>query len=136
MQVFGIRDDDAKKEQENNLNIPSELPILALRGTVVYPLTVLPLNITVERDKQLVNEVATAPNRMIGIVSVKNTDAETPGPNDVALTGSAAVIHRLLRAPDDSVRLIVQGVERIRIEEFIATEPFFRARVQPAPETF
>ncbi len=128
------RSEGAKNEQEQTPNIPSELPILPLRGTVVYPLTVIPLNVGQARSIRLVDEAATSPTRMIGLVTIKDEKIEEAGPDDVLRIGTAAIIHRLLRAPDNTVRLIVQGIERIKIEEFTATEPYLKARVAVDPE--
>lgn len=114
--------------------VPSDLPILPLRGTVVYPLTVIPLNVGQARSLKLVDDVATSANRMVGLVTSKDDKIEEPGAGDVYLTGTAAIIHRLLRAPDNSVRLIVQGIDRIRIQEFTATEPYLKARIEVVPE--
>ncbi|MDE3089748.1 MAG: endopeptidase La [Chloroflexota bacterium] len=125
---------EEKKEQENTPGIPNELPILPLRGTVVYPLTVLPLNVGQERSIRLVDEAATSQTRLIGLATMKDEKVEDAGPDDVFAIGTVAVIHRMLRAPDNTVRLIVQGIDRIHIKEFVATEPYLRARVELAPE--
>ncbi len=127
-------DTKERKEQENTPNIPAELPILPLRGTVVYPLTVLPLNVGQERSIRLVDEAATSQTRLIGLATIKDEKIEEAGPGDVFAIGTVAIIHRMLRAPDNTVRLIVQGIDRIRIKEFVATEPYLRARVEAAPE--
>jgi ATP-dependent Lon protease len=139
MQIFTGRkepasDEERAKEQENSSNIPSELPILPLRGTVVYPLTVLPLNIGQARSIKLVDEVATSTTRIVGLVAVTDDKIEEPGPNDVHQIGTAAIIHRLLRVPDGTVRLIVQGIERIRIKEFTSTDPYLKANVEVIPD--
>jgi ATP-dependent Lon protease len=123
-----------KTEQENIPSIPSDLPILPLRGTVVYPLTVLPLNIAQEREIRLVDDAATSPTRLIGLATAKDAKLEGIGPDDIFPVGTVAIIHRMLRAPDNTVRLIVQGVDRIRIKEFVTTEPYLRAGVVLAPE--
>ena len=122
------------KEQETGPTIPDELPILPLRGTVVYPLTVLPLNVGQERSIRLVDEAATSQTRLIGLATIKDEKIEEAGPADVFSVGTVAIIHRMLRAPDNTVRLIVQGIDRIRIREFVATEPYLRARVEVATE--
>ncbi len=121
-------------EQENIPNIPSELPILPLRGTVVYPLTIMPLNVGQPRSIRLVDEVATSQTRIVGLVTIKDGKSEEAGPDDLYTIGTAAIIHRLLRAPDNTVRLIVQGIERIRINQFTAVEPYLKARVSIAAE--
>ncbi|MCI0476711.1 MAG: LON peptidase substrate-binding domain-containing protein, partial [Anaerolineales bacterium] len=138
MQIFtGKKEpepEEAKKEQENNPNIPNELPILPLRGTVVYPLTVIPLNVGQPRSIKLVDEAATSATRMIALVTMKEDKAEEAGPDDVFNVGTVAIIHRLLRAPDNTVRLIVQGIERVRIQEFTTTEPYLKARLEILPD--
>jgi ATP-dependent Lon protease len=121
-------------EQEATPSIPDELPILPLRATVVYPLTVLPLTVGQERSIRLVDDVATSQTRLIGLATMKDEKIEEAGADDVFTTGTVAVIHRLLRAPDNTVRLIVQGIDRIRIKEFVSTDPYLRARVELAPE--
>ncbi|MCX7837950.1 MAG: endopeptidase La [Anaerolineae bacterium] len=125
---------EQKKETETNPNIPAELPVLPLRGTVVYPLTVIPLSVGQPRSIELVDDTARTPNRMVALVTMKDEKIEEAGPNDVYTVGTAATILRLLRAPDNTIRLIVQGIERIQIEEFTATEPYLRARVRVRPD--
>jgi ATP-dependent Lon protease len=125
---------DPKVEiDEGTPNVPAVLPILPLRGTVVYPLTILPLNVGQTRSLRLVDEASTA-QRLIGLVTIKTDKLEDAGPEDVYDVGTAAVIHRLLRAPDGTVRLIVGGLERIRIKKYVAVEPYLKAEVLPAPE--
>lgn len=126
--------EEVKPDQSSAPAVPSELPILPLRGTVVYPLTVIPLNVGQARSIRLVDEAATSTTRMIGLVTIKDEKIEEAGPNDVYTTGTAAIIHRLLRAPDNTVRLIVQGVDRIRVQEFTSVDPYLKARVELAPE--
>ncbi|MDH7485526.1 MAG: endopeptidase La [Anaerolineae bacterium] len=120
-------------QTEGILGIPSELPILPLRGVVVYPMMWLPLTVGQPRSIRLVDDVVVE-DRMIGLVTAKNVEQEEPGPDDVYSVGTAAIVHRLLKAPDGTVRLIVQGLERIRIGPFTQVQPYLRAYVQPAPE--
>lgn len=126
---------ESKSESDQSSQIPAELPILPLRGTVVYPLTVIPLNVGQVRSLKLVDDVATSATRIVGLVTSRDEKIEEPGAGDVYTTGTAAIIHRLLRAPDNTVRLIVQGIDRIRIKEFTATEPYLKARVEVATES-
>src|ERR671932_368522 len=140
-QTKPIETEETEEEEEVEVGtqtaaeIPSELPILPLRGTVVYPLTVLPLNVGQPRSLRLVDDVATSKSRMIGLVTIKNDKFEDAGPEDVYEIGTAAVIHRMMRAPDGTVRLIVQGLERIRVRDFTVREPYLKARVELAPES-
>src|SRR5919202_665085 len=140
-QTKPVDTEETEEEEEVDVGIqtaaeiPSELPVLPLRGTVVYPLTVLPLNVGQARSLRLVDDVATSKSRMIGLVTIKNDKFEDAGPEDVYEIGTAAVIHRMMRAPDGTVRLIVQGLERIRVREYTAREPYLKARVELAPES-
>ncbi len=115
-------------------DIPAELPILPLRGLVVYPQTAIPLTVGQPRSIKLVDDVVSG-DRLIGLVAAKDPEMETPGPDDVYQVGTLASIHRLFRAPDGTIRLLVQGLARIRIEEYTRTEPYLRARVRAIPET-
>ena len=112
---------------------PDVLPILPLRGVVVYPNTAVPLTVGQPRSIKLVDEVV-AGDKLVGLVAAVNPELETPGPNDLYRVGTIATVHRLLRAPDGTIRLLVQGMDRFRLGEFITEEPYLRARVEPAPE--
>ena len=113
--------------------IPSELPILPLRGVVVYPHTATPLTIGQSRSIQLVDDVS-AGNRLIGLVASRNPELELPGPEDLYEYGTVAAIQRLFRAPDGTIRLIARGLSRFRLGEFLATEPYLRAVIHPESE--
>jgi ATP-dependent Lon protease len=115
-------------------NIPDTLAILPLRGLVVYPLTAVPLTVGQPRSVKLVDEAASG-QRIIGLVASRNPELETPGADDLYRVGTAAMVHRLFRAPDGTIRLLVQGLARFRIESFVETEPYLKARISLAPET-
>jgi len=111
------------------LRLPGELMILPLRDTVVYPGMFVPLAVGQERSIRLVDE-AVVGNRLVGLVAQHDEEITEAGPGDVYEIGTAAVIHRLLKVPDGSVRLVVQGLERFRIQEFVRMQPYLVARVQ------
>ncbi len=113
--------------------VPSELAILPLRGVVVYPLTFQALNVGQPRSIQLV-DAATVNKQMIGLVASRDPELEEPGPDDVYEIGVAASIQRMIKAPDGTIRLLVQGIERIRISEWTEEEPYLRARVSAIPD--
>jgi ATP-dependent Lon protease len=115
-------------------NIPDVLPILPLRGLVVYPQTAIPLTIGQPRSIRLVDDVMSSDVRMIGLVTAKDPNMENPEPADLYSVGTVAIVHRLFRAPDGSIRLLVQGTTRFRLEEFVQTEPYLSAKVTPIPE--
>ena len=127
---------DEEKGAEKSLEdaIPSVLPILPLRGVVVYPMTAVPLTVGQPRSVKLIDEV-TSGKRIVGLVASKDPDLETPGPDQLYRVGTAAAVHRLMRAPDGTVRLLVQGIARIRIGDYVQTDPYLKAQVTLSPET-
>jgi ATP-dependent Lon protease len=117
------------------LDLPETLPILPLRGLVVYPNTLVPLQVGQARSIHLVDEVMSGGARLIGLVASVNPDLREPLPDDLYKVGVAAIVHRMSRSPDGTIRLLVQGVERILIEEYVEAEPFLKAKVSLHPET-
>jgi ATP-dependent Lon protease len=115
-------------------DLPEELPILPLRGAVVYPHTSLPLTIGQPRSITLVDDVV-AGDRLVGLVASKDPDLETPGPDDLYKVGTLATVHRLFRAPDGTIRLLVNGISRFKLGEFVAEKPYLKARFDLYPET-
>lgn len=124
---------DELHDESEAIDLPEELPILPLRGMVVYPQTAIPLTIGQERSLQLVNDVM-AGSRMVGLVASKDPNLGTPGPDQVQRIGCLATLHRLFRSPDGTARLLIQGLQRIKIDEFLSTEPYLKARVTRIPE--
>ena len=117
-----------EEENVNNQEFPSELPILPLRNNVLFPGVVIP--ITVGRDKsiKLIQE-ANKGNKIIGVVSQKNQEEESPSFEDLHRIGTVAQIVRLLKMPDGSSTVILQGKRRFEIVNPIQTEPYMRATV-------
>ena len=114
-------------------SIPAELPVLPLRNTVLFPLTVIPLVVQRPGSVRLVDD-AVLGNRMVALVALKNPEVENPESSDVYDIGTLATVHRLARAPDGTLQIIVQGLERIRLTGFVQAEPYMRATVEAAPE--
>ena len=114
--------------------IPEVLPVLPLRGgTVVFPLAVIPLVVRQLRSVRLVDDVMQR-DRLLVLVAQRAEESEQPGTEDVHRIGTVGIIHQLARAPDGTLHLVVQGVERVRFLDFTATEPYLVARVEPAPD--
>jgi ATP-dependent Lon protease len=114
--------------------IADDLPVLPLRGVVVYPMMWLPLTIGQQRSINLVED-ALPESRIIALVTSRDESVEEPLPKDIFEVGTAAQVHRVLKAPDGTIRLAVQGLERIRVKEYIQQKPYLRARVEVLPET-
>jgi ATP-dependent Lon protease len=120
------------------IEIPSDIPVLPLRNTVLFPGVVLP--ITVGRDKSIkaVNEAYKA-DKLVGVLAQKDSNIEDPATADLESIGTIAKIVKLIKMPDGGTTVIIQGKRRFRLTEFTAEDPFFRARVelieeQAAPE--
>ncbi len=105
-----------------------------MRGVVVYPQTAVPLTVGQARSIRLVDDVVGA-DKLVGLVTSTNAELESPGPQDLYKVGVIATVHRLLRAPDGTVRLLVQGLDRFRVVEYVAEEPYLKAKIELAPET-
>ena len=134
IQVQKESEDVAQASQEwETSEIPEQLPILPLRGVVVYPLTAVPLTIGQPRSIRLVDDVV-AGERLIGLVSSRNPELELPQPEDLYRYGTVAAMQRLFRAPDGTIRLIVRGLARFELGEFTELEPYLMAKIHLKPE--
>ena len=115
--------------EEEEDQIPQVLPILPLRGLVVYPHTAVPLTIGQARSIRLVDEVMSGDERMIALVATSNPELEIPKPDDLYKVGTVAIVHRMFQTPDGTIRLVVQGLARCRIEKYF---PLHRRDVRQA----
>jgi ATP-dependent Lon protease len=121
--------------EDTSSGMPDEeiLPLLPLRGTVVLPMTLVPLAAAQERSLRLIDDVM-AGDRTVAMVMQKDADLEGAGPDDIHGIGTITTIHQMMRVPDGSVRLAVQGVERMEIIEVLEEEPYLKARVRRLTE--
>ena len=124
--------DSAQPDEQSKY--PEVLPILPLRGVVVYPSTAVPLTIGQPRSVRLVDDVTAGESKLVGLIAARDPEMEQPGPKDLYTIGTVATVHRLLRAPDGTIRLLVQGIDRFRVGEFLQEEPYLKAHIQLAPE--
>ena len=113
--------------------IPDEIPILPLRDTVLFPNSFMPLAVARESSVRLIDE-AISGGKLIGVFTQRDASVEEPQQGDLYDVGTASHIHKMFKLPDGSLRLIVQGLERLRLQEVTATRPYLRARVTPAVE--
>src|SRR5688572_20897171 len=118
---------------EELVTVPDELPILPLRDTVLFPNSFMPLAVARESSVQLIDE-AIAGSKVIGVVTQRDASVEEPDKSDLYPVGTASQIHKMFKLPDGSLRLIVQGLSRLSLDEITATKPYLRARVRPATE--
>src|SRR5215204_5345249 len=120
-------------ESDQQLQIPSELPVLPLRDIVIYPFMIVPLFVSREKSIRAVDE-ALGENRMILLASQKDLDKEEPTADDLYRVGTAAVIMRMLKLPDGRIRILVQGLARAEIESVDSTGEYLRSRVNVIQE--
>src|SRR6266542_6985088 len=115
------------------LSIPSELPILPLRDTVLFPNSFMPLAVARESSVRLIDD-AIANGKLIAVFTQRDAAVEEPTQDDLFGVGTATHIHKMFKLPDGSLRLIVQGLQRLTLESVTETQPYLRARVHAAAE--
>ena len=118
-----------KAEEAKGVETPDELPILPIRESVLYPKMLLPFMVSQDRLVKLIDAALLA-NKMIGIVPLKNKEITEVRPEDLFEVGTAAYILKMIKMPNNSIRLLIQGISRIRLTGFTQQEPFLRARVK------
>ena len=118
---------------EHPVAIPSELPVLPLRDTVLFPNSFLPLAVARESSVRLIEE-AIAGSKLVGVFTQRDASVEEPTQDDLHRVGTATHIHKMFKLPDGSLRLIVQGLSRLKLESVVTVRPFLRARVATADD--
>jgi ATP-dependent Lon protease len=114
-------------------DLPERVGVLPLRDTVTFPDMLMPLNIGQERSIELINDVLRG-DRTIAMVASRRADVDTPGPDDLYEVGVIGVVARMIRVPDGTLRVLVQGGQRIRVQRWTQTEPYLVAEIAPAPD--
>src|SRR3954451_18129352 len=137
MRPMSERDEPLDLEElatgDRPLNVPDELPILPLRDTVLFPNSFMPLAVARESSVRLIDE-AISGGKLIGVFTQRDASVEEPQQADLYAVGTASHIHKMFKLPDGSLRLIVQGLTRLTLDEVVETRPYLRGRVSPAPE--
>jgi ATP-dependent Lon protease len=131
------RDEPLEVEElstDRPLNLPDELPILPLRDTVLFPNSFMPLAVARESSVRLIDE-AISGGKLIGVFTQRDATVEEPQQGDLYSLGTASHIHKMFKLPDGSLRLIVQGLARLQLDEVTSSKPYLRARVSLALET-
>jgi len=125
--VDSLEDGDEVLRAEEPL--PEALPVLPLRDTVTFPETLTPLAVGQPRSVQLVNDVL-GTNRMLVMVASRDPELEEPGPEDLYEVGVVGAVARMIKIPDDSLRILVQGMQRVRLGPYVADQPYLVARIE------
>jgi ATP-dependent Lon protease len=124
---------DAEDAIRANQPLPDALPVLPLRDTVTFPETLTPLAVGQERSIKLVNDVLGV-NRMLVMVAARDPEDEEPGPDGLYEVGVVGVVARMIKVPDDTLRILVQGTQRVRLGPFVAEQPYMVARISELPD--
>ena len=128
-----VEEDESEESDTSREPVEEILPLLPLKATVILPHTLVPLAAAQERSLRLIDSVMQG-DRMVAMVMQKDAEQDNAGPDDILSVGSVATIHQMMRVPDGTMRLAVQGMERMEILEVIEEEPFLKARVRRTPE--
>ena len=124
----------ADEEKEMSLSdVPDTLPILTLRNTVLFPGVVLPITVGRDTSLKLVKD-SFGDDKLIGVVAQKSSETENPSPADLYEFGTVASILKLIKMPDGSKSIVIQGKRRFKISRFVQEEPYFTAKVEPVVE--
>ncbi len=121
-------------KEEKLPDIPDVLPVLPVRNVALFPGTVIPLHVSREKSKRLIDAVF-AGDKMLAVTAQRKEETEDPGIDDVYRVGTAARALKLLRMPDGSNSLLVHGIVRVGLEEFTARDPYWKARVNARPDS-
>ena len=128
-----VSPEEQQHAEELGQELPTTLPVLPLKETVVFPESMTPLAIGQERSIKLIDDVVGA-DRLLALVTVRNPEAEAPGWDDLYEVGTAAVVHKMIRVPDGTLRILVQGLRRIKIEHRVADDPYLVGEFVELPD--
>ena len=120
---------ETQVEEAAAQEIPAVLPVLPLRDTVVFPDTMIPLTIGQERSIKLIDDVL-AGDRLLAMVTSRDAEIETPGPDLLYPVGTVGLAHKMIKLPDGTMRILVQGLQRVRVKEYVSEEPYLVARTE------
>ncbi|MFP4321297.1 MAG: endopeptidase La [Anaerolineales bacterium] len=128
--MFGLKNIDT---EDILAHLPADLPVLPLRNVVAYPFTMLPIAVGTPRALRLVN-AAVEDDGLVVLVTSKDPELDEPGTEDVYKTGTLGIIQRTSPGEHDSLQMVVQTIERVKIDTWLAEEPYLRAEVTVAPD--
>ncbi len=118
---------------EGEAQIPPTLPVLPLKETVVFPQSMTPLAIGQERSVKLIDDVVSG-DRMLALVTARDAEVEAAGLDDIYEIGTAGLVHRMIRIPDGTLRILVQGLVRIRLDRRVSDDPYPIAEFSQLPD--
>lgn len=128
-----MREEIKLESEVKDAPIPDELPVLAIRGGIIFPGVITPLIISTSRASKLIDD-ALVGNKLVCAVSQKNQEIEEAGPDDLHRVGSVSYILKMLRFPDGTIRILLQGLKRAEINQYTQKEPYLKAKITPIIE--
>jgi ATP-dependent Lon protease len=131
--VTDVEFETEEAADRERVEIPETLPVLPLKEMVVFPDSATPLAVGQERSIALIDDVV-GRDRMLALVTAKDSEVEQPGWDDLYDIGTAAIVHRLIRVPEGTLRILVQGLERIRLESRVKDEPYLVGQFSEQPD--
>jgi ATP-dependent Lon protease len=131
--IVTVTAEEQQHAEELGDELPSSLPVLPLKETVVFPASMTPLAIGQERSVRLIDDVVDG-DRLLALVTVRNEEVDTPAWDDLYEVGTAALVHKMIRVPDGTLRILVQGLRRVRIDQHVRDEPYLVAELSELPD--
>lgn len=116
------------KNELKEFSIPNELPVLAIRGGIIFPGVITPLIVSTARAQKLIDE-ALMGNKLVCAIAQKNQEIEEAGPDDLYRVGTVSMIIKMLRFPDNTLRILLSGIKRCQVDSYIQTEPYLKAKI-------
>ena len=123
--------EDEKKLQD--VKVPDVLAILTLRNNILLPGVVIPISVGRDQSIQLIDEVDNV-DKMLGVVAQVNPQIETPGANDIHKVGTVAKIQRIIKMPDGTLTVFIQGIKRFKIGKIVQEQPYIKAEITTLPD--
>jgi ATP-dependent Lon protease len=124
---------ETPEPEEHDLEFPAALPVLPLKETVVFPQSMAPLAIGQERSVRLIDDVV-AGDRLLALITAKDATLDSPSWEDIYDVGTVALVHKMIKVPDGTLRILVQGIERIKLEHRLDTDPYLLGEFTARPD--
>jgi ATP-dependent Lon protease len=124
---------ETPEPEDHDLEFPAALPVLPLKDTVVFPQSMSPLAIGQERSVRLIDDVV-AGDRLLALVTAKDSSLEAPSWDDIYEIGTVALVHKMIKVPDGTLRILVQGIERIKLEHRLDSDPYLLGEFSALPD--
>jgi len=124
---------ETPEPEDHQLEFPAALPVLPLKETVVFPQSMSPLAIGQERSVRLIDDVV-AGDRLLALITAKDASLDSPSWEDIYDVGTVALVHKMIKVPDGTLRILVQGIERIKLEHRLDTEPYLLGEFSALPD--